>query len=366
MRRILQLIKGLGGGGAERLLSSAAPYVDRAAFEWEVAYLLPWKDALVEEIHRSGLTVHCLDGARGFGWVRRLRELAERQQIDLVHCHSPVAAVGARLALERRIPRVYTEHGDWKHYHPATHWANLLTFSRNDHVFAVSREVRDSIRYPKPLRFLRMPPVETLYHGLDPSAVTRWPQSDGVREELGIPDGAPVVGTVANFRALKGHRHLLEAAVHVRREIPEARFVLVGQGPLEAAVRQRARTLGLDGTVVFAGYRDDVPRVAGIFDVFALSSLFEGLSIALIEAMALGKPAVVTEVGGIPEVVQHMKQGLIVPPGNARALAEAIVTLLRDPSLRERLGEAARHRAADFDIRKAVRRMEEVYRELLA
>lgn len=366
MKRILLLIKGLGRGGAEQLLVSEVPYLDRSGLMYEIAYLLPRKDALVGELERAGLPVRCLQGTRGVGWVWRLRDLVEEREFDLVHCHSPVAAIGARLALKPRIRHVYTEHGDWEHYHPLTYWGNALTFPRNHHVFTVSNKVGASIRYPRPLRFMPMPPLETLYHGLDPGAVARWPSSDGVREELGIPAGAPVVGTVANFRGLKGHQHLMEAARLIRREIPEVRFVLVGQGPLEREIRERARLLGLDGTVVFVGYREDVPRITGIFDVFALPSLFEGLSIALIEAMALGKAAVVTNVGGVPEVVQHMRQGLIVPPGNPPALAKAILTILQDRPLRERLGRAAKRRAADFDIRTAVRRMEEVYRELLA
>jgi glycosyltransferase involved in cell wall biosynthesis len=287
--------------------------------------------------------------------------------MDLVHDHSPYAAIGTRLGLRRRSgpPIVYTEHSVWEFYHRATYWGNLLTYSRCDHVFAVSNHVRASIRYPTPLRFLPMPPVETLYHGLDPAAVRRWQSSDGIREELGISEGAPVVGMVGNIRGGKGHAILLEAAVRVRRVIPEVRFVLVGQGPLESEMRRRARQMDLQGTVVFAGARDDAPRVAAAFDLFALPSLSEGLAIALIEAMALGKPAVVTRVGGLTEVIEDGKQGLVVNAGDPDAFAGAILALLQDAGLRRTLGEAARARAAEFDIRKAVRRHEQVYSELL-
>jgi glycosyltransferase involved in cell wall biosynthesis len=260
---------------------------------------------------------------------------------------------------------VYTEHSVWEFYHRATYWGNVVTFPRNDHVFAVSNHVRTSITYPRALRFLRMPPVETLYHGLDPGAVRTWAASDGVRHELGIPEHVPVVGMVGNFRHGKGHDILLEAAIRVRRSIPDVRFILVGHGPLEAYIRRRTRELGLDETVIFTGAREDAPRVAGAFDVFALPSRSEGLAIALIEAMTLGRPSVVTRVGGLTEVVEHGKQGLVVEPGDTDALAEAIVTLLRDGDLRRRLGEAGRERALRFDIRNAIRRHEEVYSELL-
>jgi glycosyltransferase involved in cell wall biosynthesis len=366
MGGVLILIKGLGRGGAERLLASAAPYLDRERFGYRFAYLLPWKDSLVGDLTANGLPVTCLDGAKGAGWVGRLGALVRREGIELVHAHSPVAAAGARVGVGRRTRMVYTEHNLWSRYHPATYAANLATFPRNDHVFAVSDEVRASVRYPGPLGLLPMPPVETLHHGLDPAAVATWTAADGVRADLGIAEDAPVVGSVANFKSAKDHATLLRAAVIVRRERPEARFVLVGQGPLEPEVRRLAAELGLDGTVVFAGFRADAQRLAAGFDVFTLSSTYEGLPIALVEAMALGKPAVVTRVGGTPEVLTDGSQGLLVPPRDPAALAAGLLRLLGDPQLRVRMGAAARARALDFDIRKAVRRMEQVYSDLLA
>lgn len=368
MRRILVLIKGLGRGGAEQLLVSAAPYRDAERFAYEVAYVLAEKDALTGELETVGIPTHCLGGA-GAAWVGRLRKLVRERDVDLVHAHLAYTAIGARLALAGAgVPLVYTEHIVWECYHPATYWANLLTFPRNDHVFTVSERVTRSIRYPAVLRSLPHPPVETLYHGLDPAAVARWTAEDGVhrvRPELGVAADAPVVVTVANFKAHKGYDYLLEAAARVRQEIPAVRFVLVGQGPLEGEVRAGVRRHGLDETVVFAGHRPDVPRIVDASDVFALASLHEGLSIALLEAMAVGTPPVVTDAGGLAEVVADGEHGLVVPPRDADALASAIGSLLRDPELRGRLGRAARERAASFDIRSSVRRAEAVYERLL-
>jgi glycosyltransferase involved in cell wall biosynthesis len=367
VKRVLILIKGLGRGGAEQLLASAAPHLDHARFRYEVAYLLPVKDALAAELARHGMAVTCLGDDGGRGWLRRLKELVRERRIDLVHAHLPYAAIGARVALRGsdRPRLVYTEHNVWESYKPPTYWANLATFARNDHVFCVSDQVRSSIRYPRPLRWRRLPPTETLYHGLDPATAAA-PAPDGVREELGVGPTTPLVGTVANFRAEKAHGDLLRAAALVRRSVPDVRFVLVGQGPLEGQVRSEAERLGLGDTVIFAGFREDVPRVAAALDVFALSSRHEGLSIALMEAMALGRPPVVTSVGGLPELVTHDRNGLLVPPGDPGALAAGIVSVLEDPVLADRLGQAARRRAADFDIRTAIGRMEAVYGELLA
>jgi glycosyltransferase involved in cell wall biosynthesis len=207
--------------------------------------------------------------------------------------------------------------------------------------------------------------VETRYYGIDRASVARWSTAEGVREELGIPEGARVVGTVGNFKVGKGHMDLLEAADRVRQAVPDVRFVLVGQGVLEPAVRTRAAELGLQETVVFAGFREDATRIIGSFDVLAIPSQYDGLSIALLEAMSLGKPPVLTRAGGNPEVVTDGEHGLVVPTEDPVALADNIVTLLRDPALRRRLGESARRRAEDFDIRAAVRRTEEIYQGLL-
>ena len=359
MLRVLLLVKGLGRGGTEQLLTSTVRHADRDRFRFEVAYLLPWKDALVEELRDEGASVTCLDGARGVGWIRRLRNLADR--VDLVHAHSPYPAIAARAVLPRRLPFVYTEHNQWPRYHRATYWGNALTYARNDHVFAVSDHVLHSISYPRPLRFRRMPPLETLLHGPDPTVVARSASADGVRAELEIPESDLLVGTIANLKAHKGIQYLLAAIPLVRRTYPSTRFVVVGQGPLERDLKRLSVELGVEDDVVFAGYRDDAPRIAHAFDVFVMASLHEGLPIALLEAMSLGRPSVVTNVGGLPEIVDDGGEGLIVPPADPGALANAIVRLLGDPDLRARCGSGARRRAAAFDITGAVRRMEQVW-----
>ncbi len=366
-RSVLLLIKGLGRGGAEQILASAAPHLDHERFDYHVAYLLPRKDALVKDLEDAGVRTHLLNGERGFRWVGRLRGLVDDLHVDLVHAHSPVAASAARTVLSRKRQRmVYTEHNVWERYHPVTSWANALTFAQNDHVFAVSDHVRSSIRYSGALSFRRMPPLETLYHGIDQDSIKGWARRNGIREELGIAPDAPVVGTVANFKTHKRLDRLLVAAARVRKDVPGVRFVLVGQGPLEGELRRSAAERGLNDTVIFTGFREDAPRVASTFDVFALASEHEGLSIALIEALALGKPSVVPRVGGLTEVIEDGSQGFLVPKGDVSSLADRIVQLLKSPDLRARMGDAGRARAQIFDIRRSVERMETVYGALLS
>jgi glycosyltransferase involved in cell wall biosynthesis len=363
MKRILLLIKGLGRGGAEQLLLNAAPYLDQSRFDYRIAYLLPWKNALSEELASHGLAIDCL-GNRA-DWARRLRHLVLAEQIDLVHAHAPYPAVGARVALMGTgCVLVYTEHNVWESYRPLTRLANMMTFSRNDHVFTVSDHVRTSIRLPRQLQRSMRGRIETLYHGLDQAGMTPW-RRDGVRRELGLDDHVPLVGNVANLRPQKGHRFLLAATAIVRRTIPDVKLVLVGQGPQLDAIRRQIERLHLDESVILTGFRDDAQRVMSAFDVFALPSVHEGLSIALVEALALGKPVVAYRAGGIPEVVNHGEHGFLVDPGDVEGLASGITALLQDPALRARFGRAGVRRAAAFDIRSAVQRMEEIYEELL-
>jgi glycosyltransferase involved in cell wall biosynthesis len=363
--RVLVLAKGLGRGGTERLIVGAARHLDRSQFELVVAYLLPWKDAFVADIEATGTEVVCLDAPRptSVAWLPRLRRLVRERGIDVVHTHMPLPAVAARLALPGRRPAfVHTEHNMWDRYRRPTRWANAATYRRNARVIAVSDGVAGSIRSSVP--------VEVVVHGTDPSlAVTGEAARAAARAELGLAPDARVVGSVGNFTAKKDQATLLRAVA----EVPtadlggggDAVLVLVGLGPLEGELRALARDLGIAERVVFAGSRDDVFALLPALDVFALSSRFEGLPIALLEAMASGVAPVATRVGGIPEVITDGRDGVLVDPGDPTGLAAALTRVLGDDDERARIAACARARAGDFDLVHAVRRAEEIYRAAL-
>jgi glycosyltransferase involved in cell wall biosynthesis len=177
----------------------------------------------------------------------------------------------------------------------------------------------------------------------------------------GIEQGDCVIGTVAAFEREKGHRTLLDAAAAVLREHPRSRFVMAGEGRLRRAIERAAALLPCGGRIVFVPPGAPLEKMLPLFDVFVLPSLREGLSTALIAAMASGLPVVASRTGGIPEVVSD-GSGILVPPGDAAALARAIGRLLSDAGLREALGREARKRASAFDIGRTVRGILEVYR----
>jgi glycosyltransferase involved in cell wall biosynthesis len=365
---VLWLTKGLGRGGAERLLVDALPWIDRERFAIEVAYLLPWKDALVEAVERQGVAVHCLGGGRAWDlrWVNRLRRLVGTGRFDLIHTHLPYPAFGARLALASPRPvLVHTEHNVWDRHRTLTRAVNARTYGSNAAVIAVSEAVAASIRRPAGVG--TWPPVHVVIHGIDPAGWQRGPDvRSATRAELGFAADDLVVGTVGNLTLKKDHRTLLAAFAQLVGAEGRARLVLVGAGPLEDALRTYAAQLGVSDQMVFAGSRGDVPDLLSAFDVFALSSRYEGLPIALIEAMAAGLPVVATDVGGVAEVVDDGRNGYLVEEGDPSALATRLAKLLADPLLRQRLGADAAARAADFTMGPAVVRTMEIYDEALA
>lgn len=359
--RVLMLTKGLGRGGAERLIAGTVRHLDPTRYQVEVAYLLPWKDAFVDEIRVAGVPVHCLDARRpvSLGWVRRLRRLIVDQGTDIVHTHMPLPAAVARMALNAPRPIfVHTEHNLWDRYRRPTRWANAATFHRNAAVIAVSESVAASIRSTVP--------TSVVAHGIDVSAA-RYGEAARLsgRARLGIDPTAPVIGTVGNFTAKKDHGVLVAAAARLVDEHPDLRVVFIGSGPLEDQLRTLTHRLGLDDTVLFTGSRDDVYDVLPALDVFTLTSRFEGLPIALLEAMASAVPAVATSVGGIPEVISDGDDGILIRPEDPDGLATAVGKLLTDPVHRAALGERARRRAAAFDLRDAVEQIATIYDRVL-
>jgi glycosyltransferase involved in cell wall biosynthesis len=368
--KVLWLTKGLGLGGAERLLTLTAARLDSSRFEVDVAYVLPWKDAFVPELEAAGVPTICLEatGTADPRWALRLRRLLASERYDIVHTHSPVPAAAARMLVRRPTMLVHTEHNLWDRYRWPTFAANAVTYARNDAVLAVSDGVAGSVVRPWWARLGDAPEAETLLHGVAPDGVPHGATARAAaREALGLPAGTPVLGCVANLTPKKDHASLLEAFADLRTAHPSAVLLLLGAGPSEMDLRAKAATLELGDSVRFLGSRSDVLDLLPAFDVFVLSSRYEGLPISLLEAMAAEVACVVTRVGGIPEVVTDGVDGRLVEPGDEVVLADALTEVLSDAEERARLARAGRARViSGFSIDRAVERTERLYEELLS
>ena len=274
----------------------------------------------------------------------RLSRVVQRLGPDVVHAHDPHGVAMASMALSMvtrgAVPLlVASRRVDFRlKRNSFSRWK----YRQVDLFIASSDAIRDLLIADG----IAQTRVLTIYEGIDVDRIARLPAVN-VREAFFLPHNAPVVGNVAALVPHKGQRHLLDAVPRVLTEVADARFVILGEGPLRGALEQRVRQLHLEKHVVLPGFREDVLGCIKGFDVFVMSSETEGLGTSLLDAMAAGKPCVGTRAGGIPEAIANGETGLIVPPRDPEALARAIIALLTDDARREAMGLAGRARAVE-------------------
>lgn len=280
--------------------------------------------------------------------LARLYRLIRAERPDVVHTHMAKAGTLGRIAARlARVPAViHTYHGHVFHSYFSEPKTALFRAIERALGLVTDRLVVVGEIQRREIAGYGIAPLEKLVAiplglELDDFLGVQAP-SGRLRRELGVSETAPLVGIVARLVPIKAHEDFLAAAAAVRAELPDARYVVVGDGERRQELETLASQLGLDDAVRFLGWRHDLLEVYADLDVVALSSLNEGSPVALIEAMAAGRAVAATEVGGVAEVVQHEVTGLTVPARSPEKLGKAILRLLRDPALRHRLGEAAR------------------------
>jgi glycosyltransferase involved in cell wall biosynthesis len=355
-------------GGAENAMFMLLGSLDRG--QWEPTLLLeeaPGVAPLAERAAALGVPVRRIPpmplGLSGARRVPALARLLRRERPDVFHAHmsSPVACKwGLAAAVLARVPAVMgtVQVGAYEPPNRSAYW-QLRALARGvGRYLAVSREIADEL-----VERLDWPAekIEVAYNAVDVERAAV-PAPPGLREQLGGSETRPLVLTPARLDAQKGHPTLLEAIA----ELPEALFLFAGEGPERGALEAQAAELGVAGRVRFLGRREDVPRLLAACDVFALPSLYEGSSLAVLEAMAAGIPIVSSAIGGTEELIEDGRSGLLVPPGDAPALAAALRRVLSDAELRRNLAARARERVdAGLTREQNAARAELVYRDLL-
>lgn len=299
----------------------------------------------------------------------RFRDLFAGRQLPLLHFNDTgceAAPLGARMAGVTLATG--TLHALPGYDRRAMSWPDRLLEHASMRCLEVAIAVSDFTKRAWVAR-TRVDPnrIRVIYNGIDVDAFSPQRPAGVVRAEIGVPAGRPIVGMTARLHPMKGHVHLLRAIPQVMRAVPDAHFVLAGDGELRAELEQQAAASGLAGRVHFLGFRSDVADVTQLYDVALLPSVsLECLPYTLMEAMALRKPVVASRFSGIPEVVEDGVTGTLVPPRNAKALAEAIVDLLRDPDKARAFGEAGRRRVEEmFTLQRMLDETFALYEELL-
>ena len=292
----------------------------------------------------------------------RLSRILKQLKPDIVHAHDPhgVAMAGLALSMSTQLakpPLVAARRVD---FHLRGSSLSRWKYRQVDCFICASEAIRqmligDGVPAARAV---------TVHEGIDLERVESAPPAN-LHEDLWLPHHAPIVGNVAALVAHKGQRHLIEAARLVLPQVPDARFVIAGEGELRPALERQIKDHHLEKHVLLAGFRPDVLSLHKAFDIFVMSSVTEGLGTSLLDAMAAGKPVVATMAGGIPEVVIDGETGFLVPPRDHDAMAGAIVKLLKDDALRHRMGEAGRARVRTiFSAERMVQETLRVYQRV--
>jgi L-malate glycosyltransferase len=351
---VCQVLHTLQVGGAEVLAAEMARHLqDRFRF---VFACLDEVGTLGEELRAEGFPVWVLGRRPGLDWrcARGLADIVRREGVDLLHAHqyTPFFYASVARGLRRRTPVLFTEHGRHFPDYPRRKrmLANRLLLARRDRVVGVGHAVRQALIANEGL-----PPerVAVIYNGIELTPFGRGiSQRQAVRSELGIgPDDFAII-QVARLDYLKDHATALRTLERVAGQRPDARLLVVGDGPERAAIETQVRERGLGDRVRLLGLRQDIPRLLQAADVFLLTSISEGIPLTLIEAMAAGLPVVSTRVGGVGEVVEDGLTGLLAPSGDDGELADHLLRLAAAPAVGRRMGQHGGARARALFARR--------------
>ena len=366
---VLYLITDLKYGGAQTVLMNLLEQLDTNHFQAQVVCLFGGSLPIGDELRARGIKVTDLQMTHPWRLdsLWRFYRLLKREKITILHTSLFHASlVGRLIGGFSRIPVILT----WRHnVSLGAGWRDLInrwTSKLDDCVVVVSEPARQA-----ELRTSGIPQdkIQLIYNAID---IGRYSQitpeiRKSTRESFGIANGTFLIGFVGRLHPQKGVEILLEAFARCHPEHKNSFLLIVGEGELQNRLEAYATSLGITNQILFLGSRKEIPEILVSLDLFVLPSLWEGLPMVLLEAMAAGLPVIATSVGGTPEVVVDGTTGYLVPPEDADKLATAILQLAENPELRMNFGKAGRARVEkNFSIREMVKKIEQLYRDLLA
>jgi glycosyltransferase involved in cell wall biosynthesis len=373
--RICHVTKATGVAGSEKHLLVLLRGLDKAKYQVKLVLLVERDkplDDYVRRLEEGGVQVKrvLIRGDIDPFLVWRLYRLLREGNHDLVHTHLVHADLygtsAAKLAGVSII--VSTKHNDNAfRRHPFYAFLDRLASRFADKIIVISDHLK---RFFVEIERLDPRKMTRIYYGLDVAWVesqsSKTARPISIQEELGIPSDIPLAGIIARLNPQKGHTYLVTAFAKVVESLPEARLLIVGDGNLIGGLERQTRELRITRRVTFTGWRDDIPRIMAALNLLILPSLWEGFGLVLLEAMMMGKPIVASRVSAIPEIVVDGVTGLLVPPRDPEALAEAILALLQDKEQAEAMGQAGRERVEGyFSVERMVQQTEALYEALI-
>jgi L-malate glycosyltransferase len=364
--KILHIIKSLGRGGAEMLLPETLKLHDTSNFEFHYIYFLPWKNQLVEAIENAGGEVTCLQASNNIKLLQQYSKViayCKTYKIDLIHCHLPWAGfLGRVVHAQTQVPVIYSEHNMQERYHIATRIINRLSFNSQSLALGVSDDVTNSIKKNINPRIQ----VKTLLNGVNTDSFIRNHElADKTKQELGIPINSIVIGNVAVFRFQKRLVEWLHVFKKIEIKNSNVYGMIVGAGPLEREIKAELNKLKLQNKVFLLGLKTNVKPYLSTMNIFMMSSSFEGLPIALLEAMSMECAIVSTDAGGIKEVIRNGEDGMTCKVQEWSKLSGLCQILINDPRKLNNYQKTARDRVVkNFSLKRMVSELEGIYQSL--
>ena len=349
--KIIQLVHSMGMAGAEKVVYSIIKNLDKTKFSFYV-YCLDFIGELGKRLLEEGVEVVTLDRMPGvdFNLTKKLARVLKENNIDIVHAHqyTPYFYGATAAMFNRKCKVIFTEHGrhqpDYIHIKRVI-YNQFLNLGTNS-ITGVSRFSKDSlVKYEK----LPANKIKVIYNGVSINK-NNIPTIDkqAKMQELGLKDSETIIAMIGRFSLIKNHKMLLKAFQRVLKEMPDVKLVLIGEGPTKQECECLARDLNILKHILFTGLREDLSELLQVFDICVLSSDAEAMSLFLLESMAAGLPVIATEGGGNPEIVINGETGVLVPPKDYKAFANAIIDLAKDSKKRQQMGKAGRDRVSKF------------------
>lgn len=368
--KVLEMIDQPFLGGGQMNILSLISSLDESRFE--VSVCSRGDGPFVDEVKKNNIKHFPIPFRKKINRkiVQEIVIFLKENRFDILHTHGGVAGLYGRWAAHKsRVPVViHTLHGI--HY---LHYRNFFLkyfyvfleriFSRLTHALVFVSDA-DREKGTK-LRLAAEKKMVVIKNGIDYSVFESKIKKVNIQEELGIDSSHPIVGTVARLHRQKGISYLLKAAMKINQAFPGAKILIIGEGPLKKKLEELIHSLGVDQFVLLLGERKDAQQFLAIFDVFVLPSLWEGLPYVLLEAAALAKPVVATDIDGVREMIRNGKTGMLVPSQNSERLAEAVICLLRDENYASVLGEALKKETTrTYTLSRMIREMQDLYLRL--
>lgn len=351
-------------GGAEMIVRRLASSLDSNRYRSVVCLFRPgW---LYDVCQQAGLPTYVLGikGAFDLQWARAFASLLKAENIAVIHAHEFTAnTYGTLLGKLANVPVVATVHGKNYYWEQAKRRIAYRFVGRTAKLIAVSQDLKQFV-----VQRVGIPPdrIKVIYNGVETYLCPQADRLQTVQAELGLNCWDHVIGVVGSLYPVKGHVYLIRALPAILRECPNTVVLLVGRGELESSLKAEASRLGIEDHIRFLGFRNDVPVILSLLDVFVLPSLSEGLSVALLEAMAAERPVVATRVGGNVELVHDGETGYLIPSENPHVMADRVVMLLRNKAQAKAFGSRGKERVErHFSLAGMVRAYQDCYEQAM-